>query len=59
MTHGSGKLARGQFGLTRAQGGVVEGLREGHAMWIDWQALETEEIGPLESVSPRADRARV
>ena len=49
MTHGSGKLARGQFGLTRAQGGVVEGLREGHALWLDWPALETEEIGQLES----------
>ena len=35
MTHGSGKLARGQFGLTRAQGDVVEGLRKGHALWLD------------------------
>ena len=41
MTHGSGKLARGQFELTRAQ--------EGHALWLDWPALEMEEIGPLES----------
>ena len=31
MTHSSGKLARGQFGLTRAQRDVVEGLREGYA----------------------------
>ena len=49
MTHGSGKLARGQFGLTRAQRGVVDGLREGNALWLDWPALKTEEIGPLES----------
>ena len=34
MTHGSGKLTRGQFGLMRAQGDVVEGLREGYAFGL-------------------------
>ena len=49
MTHGSKKLPSGAFGLTVAQAGVIEGLRAGHRMWLDWPELEDGSVVPLQS----------
>ena len=49
MTHGSSRLPRGSFGLTVAQAEVIEGLRAGHRMWLDWPELEDCSVVPLRS----------
>ena len=49
MTHGSSRLPRGSFGLTVAQAEVIEGLRAGHRMWLDWPELEDGSVVPLRS----------
>ena len=49
MTHGSKRLPWGSFGLTVAQAEVIEGLRSGHRMWLDWPALEDRSVVPLHS----------
>ena len=49
MTHGSSRLPRGSFGLTVAQAEVIEGLRAGHRMWLDWPELEDRSVVPLRS----------
>ena len=49
MTHGSSRLPSGSFGLTVAQAEVIEGLRAGHRMWLDWPELEDSSVVPLRS----------
>ena len=49
MTHGSKRLPWGSFGLTVAQAEVIEGLRSGYRMWLDWPALEDRSVVPLRS----------
>ena len=49
MRHGSSRLPRGSFGLTVAQAEVIEGLRAGHRMWLDWPELEDRSVVPLQS----------
>ena len=49
MTHGSIRLPRGSFGLTVAQAEVIEGLRAGHRMWLDWPELEDRSVVSLRS----------
>ena len=49
MTHGSSSLPRGSFGLTVAQAEVIEELRAGHRMWLEWPELEDGSVVPLQS----------
>ena len=49
MTHGSGSLPRGSFGLTIAQAEAIEGLCAGHQMWLEWPELEDGSVVPLQS----------
>ena len=49
MTNGPSRLPRGSFGLTVAQAEVIEGLRAGHRMWLDWPELEDYSVVPLRS----------
>ena len=59
MVHTSDSLPEGAGGLTDAQAGVLDRLREGMPMWLDWPNLEDAFVTPMRSAYRVVDIATV
>ena len=59
MVHTFDSLPEGAGGLTDAQAGVLDRLREGMPMWLDWPDLEDAFVTPMRSAYRVVDIATV